>query len=324
MDFDLVKARSLLYRNVRNFFDEKGYLEVETPILSPTLIPEPTIEDFATEFTNEFRASRQLYMVPSPEIFMKRILAEGSPSIYQISKCFRNAEQIGHLHNPEFTMLEYYTVGYDEKDSIALTEEMFCKTAIPGCPDGLKGGFEVVSMADALKKATGLDLEAIQDYATLRKQAVNLGLAIDPSVREGWDDTFNRIFVAFVEPALTGSRPVCLTGYPAQIECLAENDGMTKKRWELYWDGVEIANCYAEETDPLKVRDCFRKEYAALSAARSVSGSVIPDVDDKYWEIFRTFPKCSGVAIGMDRLLMTECKKKSIGDLILFPVSDIL
>ena len=134
MNINAAKARSLLYANIRNYFSERGYLEVETPTLSPDLIPEATIDNFGTTFINEFQGSREMYMLPSPEIFIKKLLASGSGSVFEISKCFRNCEQLGQSHNPEFTMLEYYTVGFDEKDSIALTQDMIRKTALSGCP----------------------------------------------------------------------------------------------------------------------------------------------------------------------------------------------
>ena len=118
-----------MYRAIRSFFDERGYLEVFTPTLSPSLIPEPTIKSFETEFINPFEERMKLYMIPSPEIFMKEMIANGSGSIYQISNCFRNSEQLGDVHNPEFSMLEYYSVGMDEVDSIKLTKELL--NAIP-------------------------------------------------------------------------------------------------------------------------------------------------------------------------------------------------
>ncbi|NCC65549.1 MAG: elongation factor P--(R)-beta-lysine ligase, partial [Spirochaetia bacterium] len=105
--------RSHMNRIIRSFFDERGYTEVDTPLLSPTLIPESTIENFATRFENPFLPSSELYLVPSPEIYMKQLIAQGFGSIYQISHCFRNSEQLGHIHNPEFTMLEYYTMQAD-------------------------------------------------------------------------------------------------------------------------------------------------------------------------------------------------------------------
>ena len=113
-DFRMAKLRSELLMNIRKYFIDKDYLEVSTPTLSPYLIPEPTIKTFRTEFINPFMERTSLFMIPSPEIFMKKLLAAGSGSIFQISQCFRNAEQLGDVHNPEFTMLEYYTVDADE------------------------------------------------------------------------------------------------------------------------------------------------------------------------------------------------------------------
>lgn len=320
MNLELARARSALYRKIRDFFDARGYLEVETPILSPALIPEPTIEDFATRYENEFAGSMELYMVPSPEVFMKRIIAEWRTSIYQISKCFRNAEQIGRIHNPEFTMLEYYSVGFDEKDSLAITEELFRAAALPSCPEGLKEPFQVVTMEEALRRATGVELQEIQPRSALVKKARELGLMMPEDLDESWADTFNRIFVAFVEPTLKGPRPVALTGYPVQIECLALNDGIVKRRWELYWNGMEIANCYAEETDRAQIEERFRKEYAVLARKRSASGTVIPDADWDFCSVFGpSYPRCSGVAMGLDRFLAAQCSLTSIEPLLLFP-----
>ncbi|MBO4389206.1 MAG: elongation factor P--(R)-beta-lysine ligase [Spirochaetales bacterium] len=324
MDTSLIRARSRLYRNIREFFDSRGYLEVETPCLAASLIPEPTIKNFSTLYQSEYLGSREMYLVPSPEVFIKRLIARGCGNVYEICKCFRNAEQIGSLHNPEFSMLEYYTMDFDEKDSIALTQELLRETALPGCPDGLKQPFEVISMAQALNKATGLELEAIQSPKVIRQKAHELGVLDDPSVSEGWDDTFNRLFLNFVEPSLRTDVPVVLTGYPAQIECLAQNDGIVKRRWELYFGAVEIANCYLEETSPERVRESMRREFARMASERALTGEVIPDNDPEYWRIFRSFPRCSGVALGLDRLLMLQTGRQRIDDLILFGFSDIL
>ena len=106
IDFKAQKARAELYRNIRSFFSDRNYLEVFTPSLSPSLIPEPTIKVFSTLFKNEFVGEKEFYLIPSPEIFMKEMIASGSGSIFQISSCFRNSEQLGDVHNPEFTMLE--------------------------------------------------------------------------------------------------------------------------------------------------------------------------------------------------------------------------
>lgn len=310
-DFGLAKERSRLYSLTRKFFDSRGYLEVETPVLSPDLIPESTIDCFSTEFINEFAGSRELYLVPSPEVFIKRLLGAGSPSVYSISKCFRNSEQLGIHHNPEFTMLEYYSTGFDEKDSIRLTKEYLESL-------GLDRPWVETTVGDAVLERTGLDLNLLQKSSDLRKAATQkLGLHIPGP--ESWDDTFNRIFCTFVETSIPEDKIVVFTDYPRQIECLAKQNGNWRRRWEMYINGIEIANCYLEETDPVQVKAYFEEEQAKLVSLRSENGKPIPDTDNEYWKNFESFPECSGVALGMDRLLMVLTGKKDIRETLLFP-----
>ena len=322
MNIKAAQARSRLYSNIRQYFSGKGYLEVETPTLSPDLIPEATIDNFGTQFINEFSGSRELYMIPSPEIFIKKLLADGSGSLFEISKCFRNCEQLGDIHNPEFTMLEYYTVGFDEKDSIALTQDMIRRTALEGCPQSVLSDFEIISVHDAVLKYAGIDLDELQNPRDLREAADRLGLPVPGP--EPWDDTFNRIFINFVETSLPKDHPVCLVDYPKQIECLAKAHGNYRRRWELYINGIEVANCYLEETDSQIAEDYYRSEYQKLLALRSSSGKTIPDIDESFCEVLGRLPKCSGVAIGLDRLLMVESGAKDIDDVLLFPFSRML
>lgn len=316
-------GRSKLFASMRRYFDEHGYTEVDTPALSPDLIPEPTIENFATTFTNEFIGSREFYLVPSPEVYMKRLIAQGSGSIYQFSHCFRNCEQLGRHHNPEFTMLEYYTVGADDQDSIAITEDLVARTALPGCPEHLLPPFRKMSVSEACSVYAGVDLDKNQSQRALRDAAVKLGLHV-PETPESWEETFNRIFLTFVEPALPQDRPLVLQEYPAQIDCLAKKipGRPYRQRWEMYAGGVEVANCYDEERDAATIREYYRKEYASLITHREKTGTVIPDIDLSFADYFeRDFPPCSGVAMGMDRMLMLQLGKTSIEGVILFPFS---
>lgn len=321
-NFIYQRKRSDLYGNIRRFFDTRGYLEVFTPSLSASLIPEPTIKNFSTTFINSFMEKRELYLIPSPEIFMKRMLASGSGSIYQISQCFRNAEQLGEIHNPEFSMLEYYTVDFDEKDSITLTEEFLKEISFADAPSYVTSKPLVMSVEEAVKKYSGLDLLKAQDYRFLKDHAEKRGLYVPDG--EAWDDTFNRIFINDVEPSLPIACPVILTDYPKQIECLAlEKEGRPyRARWEMYINGVEVANCYAEETDKEKIEKYYEKEYSRLRQERKKTGEVIPEADFSFTQI--DMPKSSGVAIGLDRLLMVELGLKEITPLLSFPLSDML
>ncbi len=315
-------ARSRLYSNIRSFFLSRSYLEVETPTLSPDLIPEATIDNFGTTFINEFSGSREMYMVPSPEIFIKKLIAQGCGSVFEISKCFRNCEQLGSVHNPEFTMLEYYTDGFDEMDSIALTQQMIRETALEGCPQNIVSDFETISVREATRRWAGVDIEALQNPRDLRAEAERLGLPIPGP--ESWDDTFNRIFINFVETSLPKDHPVCLTDYPQQIDCLAQRNGNYRRRWELYIGGIEVANCYLEERDEEVARTYYRKEYQKLLGLRASNGKTIPDIDESFCSVVAALPKCSGVAIGLDRLLMLEMGLRDIDDVLLFPFSEML
>lgn len=321
MDIKIIAERSAIINKIRSFFQTKGYLEVETPILATELIPESTIEVFETTFSSEFHGERQFYLTPSPEVFMKKIISQGSGNIYQITKSFRNSEQIGKDHNPEFTMLEWYTMEVNYMDSIKTTEALFLSLLNKDTPSWFKPPFLKKSIEEIFKEYISVDLLQCQTRALIKAEAVNLGLNIGKT--DTWEDIFNRIFLNFIEPNLPKEKPVVLYNYPKQILCLAKELKGTpwRERWELYINGIELANCYSEETESNKVKRILESEYTKkASAAR-----VIPDIDSDYNLIFnKDFPKCSGVALGIDRLIMLLTGASSIEGVILFPFSDIM
>lgn len=320
-DFKSQKARSELYMNIRKYFLEKDYLEVFTPTLSPSLIPEPTIKVFKTEFVNEFTGNLDLFMIPSPEVFMKEMISNGSGSIFQISSCFRNSEQLGDVHNPEFTMLEYYTMDFTDKESIDLTIDMIRKTAISKT-EWSENEPLIISIAESMEKYANVDMIKAQDISYLRSEAERLGLS--PGENESWEDTFNRIFLTYVEPNIPKDRMVFLTQYPKQIECLAKeyNDKPYKMRWEMYINGIEIANCYTEETNKDKIASYYKKEQEILEKERKCTGDAISKADYSFTSL--DMPDCSGVAIGLDRLLLVEYGCKEIAPILSYPMKDML
>lgn len=254
---------------------------------------------------------------------MKQLIAQGWGSIYQISHCFRNSEQLGHIHNPEFSMLEYYTVDADEQDSIRITEALFASLLSEESPNHLKPPFARLRVEEAMLTYAGVDLSLHQKQSSLAEEARRLGLFV-PDEPESWEETFNRIFLTFVEPNLPQDRPLVLERYPKQIECLAKQDGAYRRRWELYVKGVEVANCYDEDRNLLTIETYYRDEYAKLVRKREQSGSVIPDTDPCLASVFSSMPPCSGVAIGLDRLQMLLMGKTDLQGVILFPLSGML
>ena len=331
MDLELLQFRSRTIQAVRNFFIEKNYLEVDTPALSGDLIPETCLEVFKTEYFEPWNEKRcELFLVPSPEIYIKKLIAQHKVSIFQLSKCYRNVESVGNLHSPEFTMLEYYTMGADYKDSLKITEELFeylqKKLKIESKTIGFSP-FTKVTMNEAFEKLANFSLDDCPNASDLEKQAIKMGL--NPKKGENWADLFEMIFVHKIEPNLKNltnpaGLPVFLCDYPAAVRCLAQNVKneansspiQYKERWELYVNGIELANCYSEERDAEKIKEYFLIE----GNEKNEQARIRHKIDENYWKFFNNFPKCSGVAIGVDRLIMSLLEKKTINSVLPFPL----
>ena len=323
MDIELLRERSKIIRDIRFFFDKRGYLETDTHLLAANLIPESCMEVFETarlKAAGSRAALKNYWLVPSPEIWMKRLIARHKTSMFQICKCFRNGESSGLKHSPEFTMLEYYTMEADYIDSLKLTEEFF---AALGASGDLSPPFIKITMEEAFWRWAGFDLyKAAVESGAMEEEARRLGLKAPEglSVHELYD----LIFIHSVEPELKMERPVVLMDYPAFVPCLAKKkpDAKTVERWELYCRGTELANCFSEETAAEEVRLFFESE----KARKEKSALVRHDVDNDYWKIFgaapngEKFPACSGVAMGLDRLIMVLCGKSSIDAILPFPM----
>jgi len=337
----MLQKRAAIIRQVRSFFTEKNYLELDTPLLSAGLIPESCLEVFAARRLfprGSKQQSRDLWLIPSPEIYMKKIIAQHRADIFQVCKCFRNGESSGRLHSSEFTMLEYYTMNADYMDSLALTEELFAHLAEEAQAPHLRQPFERITVAEAFSRYAGIDLFAAAEEefplsagtlsagtlsagtlsaGTLEEAAKKIGLEPLPGMTTA--ALYDLIFIHAVEPNLKAEKPVALLDYPAFVPCLAKlsANGKTVERWELYYNGIELANCFSEETDPQKVKDFFISE----SAAKEKTALVQHDIDNDYWKLFENFPQCSGVALGLDRLIMALTGRSTIDAVLPFPLS---
>jgi elongation factor P--beta-lysine ligase len=179
MNIQKIKCRSLILKEIREFFDNRGFLEVETPLLSPHLIPESSIENFKTCLVSPYGDDIPLYLTPSPEIWMKQLLAQGSGDIYQICKSFRNSEQISPVHNPEFTMLEWYKTGIDSRGNIKICEEMvnsiLQKETAPEC----RPPFREITMEEAFQELAGFSLEENIEISDLSARLAENGIPRD-------------------------------------------------------------------------------------------------------------------------------------------------
>jgi lysyl-tRNA synthetase class 2 len=347
LDLEMLQTRAAVIKKVRSFFEERNYLELDTPLLSENLIPESCLEVFRTERLfprGSKKESRPLWLIPSPEIHMKKTIARHRVNVFQICKCFRNGESEGQQHSCEFTMLEYYTMNADYMDSLALTELLFGFigeefTRRRGGAEGaerrergekrekregtertekreknFKRRFECVTVAEAFENWAGFDLfAAVEKEGALEEEARRLGLDPMPNLTVG--ELYDLIFIHTVEPNLKAEKPVALLDYPAFVPCLAKKarNGKTVERWELYWKGIELANCFSEETDGQKVKGFFLNEEAARERACLEKHRI----DHDYWKIFENFPRCSGVAMGLDRLIMALCGVSDIDGVLI-------
>lgn len=302
----LLRLRARLNRRVRGFFEADGFVEVETPLLAPRLIPEPSIAIFATEQHYAGGASRPLYLTPSPELWMKRLVAAGMPRVYQLARSFRNVEEQGAFHRHEFTMLEWYTAGESYRGALTRSERLLAALdaeigaalgpAAPPAAAAARPPLQRVTMSRLWRDALGLD-PAHASAADLRAAARRLDLPV--AAGDTWEQLFNRIFLTCIEPLIAREHPVAVLDYPARIPTLAQTapGGAHARRWELYLAGVEVANCFQEETGAAALASLFAREAERQAAAR-----VAPPPDLALARDFAAAGACSGVAVGLDRL----------------------
>jgi lysyl-tRNA synthetase class 2 len=289
-----LKRRALLYSFMRTFFQEQGFLEVETPIRAPAIAPEPFIVPFESE---------GWYLAASPELHMKRLLAAGYEKLFQFSHCFRKGER-GRWHNPEFIMLEWYRAGADYTDIIADTEQLFSFIAhklglkntltYQGKKIDITLPWPRVTVRDAYIKSAGWDPVAVNDPAR-----------------------FDVDFIEKVLPAFSPTRPTVLLDYPAPQASLARlkpGNKAVAERAEVFIAGLELANGFSELTKQQEQAARFKEAIAEIKRER---GQEMP-LAESFIDAVARLPECSGIALGVDRLAMLFCDAATIDDVMPF------
>ena len=324
------RQRARLSAEVRRVLGELGYEEVETPCLVPAPGMEPHLSPFETRFVPEGGgAARPLWLITSPEYAMKRLLAEGFPRVFQLSRVFRNGE-ISPTHNPEFTMLELYRAGTDYRGIMADLEALV-ETAGRALAGGtrversgrtleLAAPFERLTVAEAFRRHAGVDLAACEgDAARLAAAARAAGHDPGPG-GEAFDDVFFRVMLDAVEPRLGADRPTYLVDWPASMAALSKvkrDDPRWAERFELYAGGLELANGFTELNDAAEQRARLVEEQ---ELRRRLGRPVLP-LDEPFLEAVGRMPDAGGVAVGFDRLLMLVTGAEAIDEVLLFPAS---
>jgi len=345
------EVRAKLVSYIRRFFDARGFVEVETPMMQP-IAGGAAARPFVTHHN---ALDLDLYLRIAPELYLKRLVVGGFPRVYEINRNFRN-EGISTQHNPEFTMLEFYTAYADARDQMALTEELFAGAAaeILGTTDlawgdetiSLKAPFKRISMVDAILEnipaaeeerrkekegevsakgpepdgAPGARLTAadLRDLHLLRKTASRYGVESVERFGDSRGKLLAEVFGAVAERRLV--QPTFVVDYPAEISPLSKTkpgDPSTADRFELFVGRMEVANGFCELNDPDEQADRFR----AQVAARTKGDDEAMRYDEDYVEALSYgMPPTAGEGVGIDRLAMLFTNSASIRDVILFPL----
>jgi lysyl-tRNA synthetase class 2 len=297
--------RATLLRKLRDFFHARDFVEIETPLLAGEIIPELHIEPIQT--------LDKLYLQASPELHMKRLLAAGANAIFQVTRSFRAGER-GRLHNPEFTIVEWYRVGDDMIGGIDLLDELV--QSLLSTPPAVHTTF-----AEAFERTLQLcpHRATIEELSAAAKRSnVNSPSNIDRNDRDEW---LNLLLATCVEPQLGRDRPEIIYHYPASQASLARvvttAAGLeVAERFELYYRGIELANGFHELNDA----DEQRRRFEAVNAARVADGRrALPLPESLLAALEPGIPDCTGVALGFDRLAMLASGAQTIDEVIAFP-----
>jgi EF-P lysine aminoacylase GenX len=322
------RQREAIIDDIRRFFKHEGFLEVQTPSLSPFLIPESYLEVFETKLRDKQGRENKAYLTPSPELWHKKLLAAGSGNIFEITKSFRNTDIGGHFHNPEFTLLEWYRVGADYQETMRDCENLirFLNKNRPTITYQEKSlnisqPFEKISVIKAFKRYAGISAKMLFSEEGLKKVAAKKGFG--PREDETWEDLYNFIYMKEIEPNLGQERPTIIYDFPAQFAPLAkpsDKDSRVKERFELYLFGIELADAYSE----LINSEEQKKQFAREQRQRRLLGKIEIKPDWDFIAALKSgLPSCSGVALGVDRLLMILTDKTDIDEVILFSGEDL-
>ncbi len=284
-----LRKRAQVIDGIRAFFRKRDFLEVETPVRVPSIAPEVYIEPVE---------SGDWFLATSPELHMKRLLAAGYERIFQLSRCFRRGER-GRLHNPEFTMLEWYRANADYEDIIKDTEDLVLHLSggktlnYRGVDINLAGPWPRMTVRDVYLQKAGWD--PVNDYDDLR---------------------FDTEFLEKIQPSFPANRPTVIMDYPAAAAALARlkpGNERVAERAEVFIGGLELANIYSELVDRAEQEKRFRESIDEIRKVRRA-----PPISTDFMEALDYLPECGGVALGVDRLVMLLCNAASIDEVMAF------
>lgn len=314
------EKRSAVIREIRAFMDERGFMEVDTPMLN-TIPGGAAARPFITHHN---ALDIDMYMRIATELHLKRLIVGGLERVYEMGRIFRN-EGMDVKHNPEFTTIELYQAYTDYKGMMEITESMIKRVAQKVCGTlhityegteiDLEKPFAVLTMTDAVKQYSGVDFHALETDEECAKAAREKGVEIEPGMTKG--KIISEMFEAFVEDKLI--QPTFIIDYPVEISPLAKrkpSDPSLTERFELFVYGRELANAFSELNDPIDQRERFLKQVEARNAGDEEANMMD---DDYILALEYGMPPTGGMGMGIDRLVMLLTDSSSIRDVLLFP-----
>ena len=298
----VIRERARIYRQIRSFFNTRGCLEVDTPLLMPTTSTDAQVASIEVPGSDQTR-----YLQTSPEFAMKRLLAAGSGSIFQLGHAFRRGEA-GRLHHPEFSLLEWYRVGYDYQQLMDEIELLITTLSLRQC------SFSRISYRDLFREKLDLDVDEIS-LEELRDQCASRVPDMNSSSLDH-DQCLDLLLGTVIAPAMRGYQFVY--DYPISQAALArvrKDDNNVAERFELFFDGIELANGFSELTDAAEQRSRFERD----NALRLERGLPQHPIDERLLAALESgMDECAGVALGLDRLLMVLLELDSIDQVLTF------
>ena len=317
---DVFVKRSAIIASIRTFLNERGFIEVETPILN-TIMGGANARPFITHHNT---LDMDMYLRIAPELYLKRLIVGGFDKVYEMGRLFRN-EGMDTRHNPEFTTMELYQAYADYSDMMDITEELYkyCAEKVLGTTLLNYQGEEVdlgkkwerVTMTDIVKKVTGIDFGGDPDMTAIRAQAKALGVELAPD--DGWGNALYKVFDEKVEETLTG--PIFVIDYPVEVSPLAKrkpSDPRLTERFEFFINAREMGNAFSELNDPEDQRARFEDQVKK----REKGDDEAQMMDEDYVTALEYgLPPTGGLGIGIDRMVMLFTDSASIRDVLLFP-----
>ena len=343
-----LQLREWVMDGIRIFFKKQGFAEVETPLFVASPDPEPTIELFET-FHKANNYSVKGYLNGSPEFMMKKLLAADSGNIFQICKSFRNGEPVSSRHNPEFTILEWYRVEADYQDIMTDCEQLFIflhqyvsalknkklahaydldkvsetdlQLHFSGRKYDLSPGWQRLGVSQAFEKYASISPDELLDERSLLSQAKAKGYQVNESTT--YDDAFYQIMLNEIEPFLGETKPTFLYDYPTSQAALSKKkvtDPRLAERFELYLGGLELGNAFSELADWQEQKARFENQLST----REKNGQSHWKVDADFISALQEgFPRCGGIAVGVDRLIMLFADAAEIKEVLFFPADEV-